>query len=63
MAEDLKATKAGTGKTHRQATPEELKLHEAEKPKILKAIVQNHARTVHKVRNMQNRPLYVDRGA
>lgn len=62
MADDLKATKAGTGKTHRQPTAEELKQHNADKPKILKAIVQSHARTVHKVRKMQTQPLYVDRG-
>lgn len=55
-------TLAGRGNTHRKATAEELKVHEQDRPKILKAIQQNHAKTMHKVRRMQSHPIYVDKG-
>lgn len=53
----------GQGSKYRQPTPEELKIHEAEKPKILKAIQGEHAKTMHKVRRMQGRVLWNDKGA
>ncbi len=60
---ELKPSVAGRGITHRQPTPEELAQHEKDKPRILKEIRQNHAKTMQKVKRMQSGILYVDRGA
>ncbi len=48
-------------KIHRRPTSEELKKHREDAPKVLKAIQQTHAKTMHKVRRMQERPLFVDK--
>jgi hypothetical protein len=56
------AQRAGNGNTHRQATPEELKKHRADAPKVLAGIRAAHGKTMRRVTNMQNRPLYVDKG-
>lgn len=60
---ELNATRAGVGKTHRQPTAEELKKHLADHSKVLQGIRQSHAKTMNKVKTMQTKPLYVDRGA
>ena len=56
------ATAAGRGITHRQATPEELKKHKEDMPKVLAGIKATHRKTMERVKKIMGGIMFVDRG-